>query len=140
MDGVVYRIGEIASLANVTKRTIDYYTKIGLIQAERTESNYRIYAESVLSDLRFIEECKIMHIPLDEIKRKLELKSKTTMQSSEVKNQIDAVTKQIRQLHNELSVLLPLINSLDEQQKLDFAKKLSTEGSSLIKSLVSLTN
>jgi len=81
-----------------------------------------------------------MHFPLDEIKRKLDLKSKTNMQTGEVKSQIDAVTKQIRQLHNELSVLLPLINCLDEQQKMDFSKKLSSEGSSLIKSLVSITS
>lgn len=113
---------------------------MGLIQADRTKSNYRIYPEEVLSDLRFIEECKSMHIPLDEIKRKLDLKSKATMQSSEVKSQIDAVTKQIRQLHNELSVLLPLINCLDEQQKMDISKKLNSEGSSLIKSLVSISS
>ncbi|MFO1442728.1 MerR family transcriptional regulator [Bacillus sp. Bva_UNVM-123] len=133
-------MGEVASIANVSKRTIDYYTKIGLIQADRTESNYRIYSEKALSDLRFIEECKNMHIPLDEIKRKLDLKSKTNMHTGEVKNQIDAVSKQIRQLRNEISVLLPLMNRLDEEQKDDLSKKLNSEGSSLIKSLMSLTS
>lgn len=81
-----------------------------------------------------------MHIPLDEIKRKLDLKSKTNMQTGEVKNQIDAVSKQIRQLRNEISVLLPLMNRLDEEQKDDLSKKLNSEGSSLIKSLMSLTS
>ena len=113
---------------------------MGLIQADRTKSNYRIYPENVLTDLRFIEECKSMHIPLDEIKRKLDFKSNTDMPTCELKEQIDAVTKQMKQLHNEISVLLPLISRMDEQQKDDLSKKLNLEGSSLIKSLVSLTS
>ncbi|MBU8880060.1 MerR family transcriptional regulator [Bacillus sp. FJAT-29790] len=133
-------MGELAAIANVSKRTIDYYTNIGLIQAERTKSNYRIYSEDVLSDLRFIEECKNMHFPLDEIKRKLELKSKLNTQTRDVEKQIDAVTQQIKQLHNEINVLLPLINRLDAEQKGDLSKKLNTEGSTLIQSLVSLTS
>ncbi|MED3551408.1 MerR family transcriptional regulator [Cytobacillus praedii] len=133
-------MGELATIANVSKRTIDYYTNIGLIQAKRTKSNYRIYSEDVLSDLRFIEECKLMHIPLDEIKRKLELKSKTDMHTGDVEKQIDLVTKQIKQLHNEIAVLLPLINHLDKEQISDLSRKLNTEGSTLIKSLVSLTS
>lgn len=124
----------------MSKRTIDYYTNIGLIVAQRTKSNYRMYSEEVLSDLRFIEECKTMHIPLDEIKRKLELRSNTVMHTRDVERQIDAVTQQIKQLHNEIAVLLPLINRLDEEQKDDLSKKLNTEGNTLIKSLVSLTS
>lgn len=99
-----------------------------------------MYSEEVLADLRFIEVCKSMHIPLDEIKRKLELKSNTVMHTKDVERQIDAVTQQIKQLHNEIAVLLPLINCLDEDQKDDLSKKLNTEGTTLIKSLVSLTS
>ncbi|QED47095.1 MerR family transcriptional regulator [Cytobacillus dafuensis] len=133
-------MGELANIANLSKRTIDYYTNIGLIQAHRTKSNYRMYSEEVLIDLRFIEECKNMHIPLDEIKRKLELKSNTIMHTRDVERQIAAVTQQIKQLHNEITVLLPLINCLDEEQIGDLSKKLNTEGTTLIKSLVSLTS
>ncbi|KAB2337101.1 MerR family transcriptional regulator [Cytobacillus depressus] len=133
-------MGELANLANVSKRTIDYYTNIGLIQAERTKSNYRMYSEDVLADLRFIENCKTMHIPLDEIKRKLELRSTTVMHTKDVERQIDTVSQQIKQLHNEIAVLLPLINHLNEDQKIDLSKKLNIEGTTLIKSLVSLTN
>ncbi|MFE8696236.1 MerR family transcriptional regulator [Cytobacillus sp. FJAT-53684] len=133
-------MGELAAIANLSKRTIDYYTNLGLIQAERTKSNYRIYSEEVLSDLRFIEECKNMHCPLDEIKRKLELKSKISMHTGDVEKQIDVVTKQIKQLHNEIAVLLPLINHLDKKQISDLSQKMNTESSTLIKSLVSLTS
>lgn len=140
MDGAVYRIGELATIANLSKRTIDYYTNLGLIKAQRTKSNYRIYSEDVLADLRFIEECKKMHLPLDEIKRKLALKSSAKTDTKIVEKQIDAVTRQIKQLHNEIAVLLPLINNLDEAQKGDLSKKLNTEGSTLIQSLERLTS
>ncbi|QVY63684.1 MerR family transcriptional regulator [Cytobacillus gottheilii] len=133
-------MGELAEIANVSKRTIDYYTSIGLIQATRSKSNYRFYSEEVLVDLRFIEECKKMHIPLEEIKRKLEMRTNREIRTVEVEMQIDAVTLQMKQLQNEISVLMPLIKNLDEKNKNGFSKKLSLEGSALLQSLVSLTS
>ncbi|MBU8732655.1 MULTISPECIES: MerR family transcriptional regulator [Cytobacillus] len=133
-------MGELANIANVSKRTIDYYTSIGLIKAKRSKSNYRIYSEEVLSDLRFIEECKLLHLPLEEIKRKLEMKTKREIQTGEVEKHINAVTLQIKQLHQEIAVLMPLINTLDDEQKHGFSKKLTTESTALLRSLSDLTS
>ncbi|WP_081485669.1 MerR family transcriptional regulator [Bacillus methanolicus] len=41
----MFRIGEPAVVANVTKRTIDYYTNSGLIKTECTGSNYCYYSQ-----------------------------------------------------------------------------------------------
>ncbi|WP_113883488.1 MULTISPECIES: MerR family transcriptional regulator [Cytobacillus] len=133
-------MGELANIANVSKRTIDYYTSIGLIKAKRSKSNYRIYSEEVLSDLRFIEECKLLHLPLEEIKRKLEMKTKREIQTGEVEKHINAVTLQIKQLHQEIAVLMPLINTLDDEQKDGFSKKLTIESTALLRSLSDLTS
>lgn len=57
-NGALYRIGELASIANVSKRTIDYYTRLGLLKPQRTGANYRIYDENAVNELQFIEECK----------------------------------------------------------------------------------
>lgn len=81
-----------------------------------------------------------MHIPLDEIKRKLEMRTNREIRTVEVEMQIDAVTLQMKQLQNEISVLMPLIKNLDEKNKNGFSKKLSLEGSALLQSLVSLTS
>ncbi|MBP2241037.1 putative transcriptional regulator [Cytobacillus eiseniae] len=81
-----------------------------------------------------------MHLPLDEIKRKLELKSKTNMNTGEVEKQVDVVTMHMKQLHNEISVLLPLIHHLDQKQMSDLSKKLNYESSTLIQSLASLNS
>ncbi|AIE59217.1 MerR family transcriptional regulator [Bacillus methanolicus MGA3] len=127
-------------MSGVSKRTIDYYTSLGLLKADRSKSNYRIYSEEALIDLKFIEECKSMHFPLEEIKRKLEIKKSKQIRESEVEKHVSNVTNQMRQLHNELAVILPLIKNLDGPQKEDLANKLSREGSALMQSLLILTS
>ncbi|WP_081485587.1 MerR family transcriptional regulator [Bacillus methanolicus] len=133
-------MGELANLSGVSKRTIDYYTSLGLLKADRSKSNYRIYSEEALHDLKFIEECKTMHFPLEEIKRKLEIKKSKQIRESEVEKHVSNVTNQMKQLHNELAVILPLIEKLDGPQKEDLANQLSREGSALMQSLLVLTS
>jgi DNA-binding transcriptional MerR regulator len=124
----------------VSKRTIDYYTSIGLLEAERSKANYRIYSEESLIDLKFIESCKGLHYPLDEIKRKLEMKKARNIRDSEVEQHISVVTQQMKQLDTDLSVLISLIETLDEQQKEKLANKLTLQGTALMKSLLNLTS
>jgi DNA-binding transcriptional MerR regulator len=93
-----------------------------------------------LSDLKFIEECKKNHLPLEEIKRKLGMKKSKELESSEVKKHISDVTKQMHQLHSELDAILPLMEQLDEHDKLALSKRLTAESSALMKSLLSLTS
>ncbi|NHM31801.1 MerR family transcriptional regulator [Bacillus sp. C11] len=132
-------MGELACIASVSKRTIDYYTSIGLLNAERSKSNYRVYSEEALADLKFIEDCKVLHYPLDEIKRKLDIKRAKKIRESEVEKHISAVSQQMKQLHEDLSVLLPLIEKMDQQLKEDFEKTINLQGTALIKSLLNLT-
>lgn len=59
IDGAeTYRISELAALAGVTKRTVDYYTNLGLLTPARSCSNYRYYDENALKRLIFIVDCK----------------------------------------------------------------------------------
>jgi MerR family transcriptional regulator, copper efflux regulator len=127
-------------LSGVSKRTIDYYTSLGLLKAERSKSNYRIYSEEALDDLKFIEECKSMHLPLEEIKRKLDIKKSKQIRESEVEKHVSDVTNQMKQLQNELAAILPIIEKLDGPQKEDLANQLSREGSALMQSLLVLTS
>nr|WP_084786865.1 MerR family transcriptional regulator [Bacillus tuaregi] len=130
-------MGELANAANVSKRTIDYYTSLGLLQAQRSNSNYRIYPEEALHDLKLIEEYKKMHLPLHEIKRKLELNKQTDFQHRDVEEQLETVTNQIKQLKHDLSVLLPIISKYKQDP---MSKKLNEEGSALIESLARITS
>ena len=51
----MYRIGELAKLANVTPDTIRYYEKQQMIDREvRTEGGFRLYTDNDSQRLRFI--------------------------------------------------------------------------------------
>jgi len=124
-------------LANVSKRTIDYYTVLGLLHAQRSKGNYRIYPENALDDLKTIEEYKKAHLPLHEIKGKLELKNHTKLKNREVEKQLETVSIQIKQLTHDLTVLLPIIHQYKQDP---MSKKLNEEGTALIESLVRITS
>ncbi|WP_257984414.1 MerR family transcriptional regulator [Neobacillus cucumis] len=132
-------MGELAEIAHMSKRTIDYYTSIGLLVAERSKANYRIYSDEALDDLKFIEECKNLHFPLDEIKRKLEMRKAKNLRDSEVEKHVSAVTQQMKQLHNDLFDLIPILEKLDEEQKEMLTLNLSLLRTALMKSLLSVT-
>ncbi|MDR4945818.1 MerR family transcriptional regulator [Neobacillus cucumis] len=132
-------MGEIAEMAHVSKRTIDYYTSIGLLNADRSKSNYRIYSDEALVDLKFIEECKSLHFPLDEIKRKLEMRKAKHLRESEVEKHVSAVTQQMKQLHSDLFDLIPILETLDEEQKQKLTSNLSLLRTTLMQSLLSVT-
>ncbi|WP_110112191.1 MerR family transcriptional regulator [Bacillus sp. CGMCC 1.16541] len=131
----MYKIGELAALANVSKRTIDYYTNLGLLEAKRSPSNYRYYTEEALSELTFIESCKSLHIPLEEIKRKLECKRNKEVEKEVVMNQATLLTTQLEQVNKELSSIMPIIHKLDDEEKQQVTKQLSLQSDTLLQSL-----
>ncbi|MDO8674317.1 MAG: MerR family transcriptional regulator [Dehalococcoidia bacterium] len=76
MNDRCYRIGELAKLVGVSQRTIDYYTRLGLIcPMQRTGGNYRIYDESTARRLRSIKARQAQRISLAEIAVELEIGS-----------------------------------------------------------------
>ncbi|WP_409305892.1 MerR family transcriptional regulator [Peribacillus sp. SCS-155] len=122
-------MGELAAQANVTKRTIDYYTNMGLLKAERSASNYRYYTQDSVEKLRFIEQCKQSHLSLEEIKEKLIDHRKADAQE---------VTIKIQDLEQQLSDVLTLLKE-NKITKDDLRTKyLSPEGLSLLHSLLLL--
>lgn len=133
----MYKIGELASAANVSKRTIDYYTTLGLLQAKRSPSNYRYYSEEALEDLKFIENCKKLHMPLDEIRKKIEL-VKSRHVEEEMLDQAKVIAKHLEHLNQELSGFMPVVEKLDDDQKRLLSTQLSNQSMSLIQSLLVL--
>lgn len=104
-------------MAHVSKRTIDYYTNLGILKAERSQSNYRYYDETAFETLQFIEKCKEMHMPLCEIKEKIEEKKKLLGINEHVSKQVNEVTDHIHRLEAELTELKPLLDGLTDSQR-----------------------
>ncbi|MFD0203358.1 MULTISPECIES: MerR family transcriptional regulator [Saccharothrix] len=68
MTEVLLRIGELAARAQVSPRTVDYYTSLGLLTpAKRTASNYRLYAPADVDRIHLVQRLEVQGVPLEEI-------------------------------------------------------------------------
>lgn len=68
MADTLLRIGELASQAGVSTRTIDYYTNLGLlVPAERSPGNFRLYDTSAIEQVYTIRQLEAHGVSLDEI-------------------------------------------------------------------------
>ncbi|WNV82658.1 MerR family transcriptional regulator [Umezawaea sp. Da 62-37] len=68
MSGTLVRIGELAAMAGVSIRTVDYYTGLGLLTpASRTASNYRLYARADADRIAVIRSLETQGVSLDDI-------------------------------------------------------------------------
>ncbi|MDQ0232646.1 MerR family transcriptional regulator [Metabacillus malikii] len=117
----------------MTKRTIDYYTNLGLLKAERSASNYRYYDSSAVEQLNKIEQLKAEGMSLDEIKRNMIDDHAEEIDVLELRLKIAGLEKEVSE------VLSQLDNGNLENQ--EFVKKnISKESLSLIQSLLLLLN
>lgn len=71
----MYRIGEIAKLADVTPDTIRYYEKQQMMDHEgRTEGGFRLYTDHDLKRLRFIRHARQLGFTLESIRELLSIR------------------------------------------------------------------
>ncbi|HDR2455952.1 TPA: Zn(2+)-responsive transcriptional regulator [Enterobacter ludwigii] len=100
----MYRIGELARLANVTPDTIRYYEKQQMIDHEvRTEGGFRLYTDHDLQRLRFIRYARQLGFALDSIRELLSIRidpEHHTCQESKsiVQARLDEVEARIQEL------------------------------------------
>lgn len=69
----MYRVGQLARTAGVNARTIDFYTRIGLLTvAELSPAGYRLYSHEALQRLQWIRDRQTEGHSLAEIRAALE--------------------------------------------------------------------
>lgn len=127
------KIGELARISNVTKRTIDHYTNVGLLNVERSASNYRYYDHSAIQRLKFIEQCKKDGMSLSEIKDFLIDKEAEEIDVLELRLKIKGLEK-------EVSEVLAHLDKGDLKSQEHLKKNVSHESLSLIQALLLLLN
>ncbi|MCF8890438.1 MerR family transcriptional regulator [Priestia megaterium] len=125
-------------MAHVTKRTIDHYTNIGLLKAERSASNYRYYTEEALKRIRVIEEYKKKGLSLMDIKLLLQEDSLSSFQRDHLLDKTDRVLQQLKELNMNLEHVVPLVEKLNEQDKKLLKSRFPPESVSLMHSLLML--
>lgn len=71
----MYRIGELAKLADVTPDTIRYYEKQQMMDHNvRTEGGFRLYTDNDLQRLRFIRYARQLGFTLESIRELLSIR------------------------------------------------------------------
>jgi DNA-binding transcriptional MerR regulator len=69
----IYMISDLASATGLSRHTLNFYLKIGLIEESgRTESNYRFFEQAVVDRLNRIIELRSKGHSLQQIKTLLE--------------------------------------------------------------------
>lgn len=125
------RIGELAQLANVTKRTVDYYTNLGLLKPERSASNYRYYKYGELERLRKIVTYKKKQHSLDHIRMMLNQEGESKINPSE-----EQLNEKLNDLNEELQMVIRFLES--EKKKKPLKNQVSHESVTLMQSLLLL--
>lgn len=67
------KTSEVSKLVGVSRRTLQYYDDVGLVQVERSEKNHRLYDETSVRQIWKIMLYKEMGYRLDEIGKIMQL-------------------------------------------------------------------
>ena len=139
-EAIYYRIGELASLAQISPRTIDYYTSIGLIEpVKRSEGNYRLYSNETLIKLERIEQLKKNKLSLEEIKAVLSNWHLITEEET-VSQRLADIQLQLTKLEREVKELEPVIQQLKPRQARRLYTRLMPQTAACIEALMILMN
>jgi len=111
MDGMTR--GEVAEKADVNPETLRYYERKELIpKPPRSDGGFRLYDESYVDQLRFIQRAKELGFTLAEIKSLLDLRvgeeatcRDVKAQAEEKLDEVEAKIQDLRRIREALSTL-----------------------------------
>ncbi|PQQ25195.1 Zn(2+)-responsive transcriptional regulator [Photorhabdus hindustanensis] len=107
----MYRIGQLAKLANVTPDTVRFYEKQGMMEHQnRTEGGYRLYTEQDLQRLRFIRYAKQLGFTLEAITELLSIRVDPAHHTCEQSKQI--VDSRLMEVEEKLLEMRKMRDSL----------------------------
>lgn len=132
----LYRVGELAKLTGCSQRTIDYYTKLGLIHpVKRTDNNYRYYNDETIARLKRIETMKQEKYSLEEIRTSLNRMDRVSGEDA-VADKLTDLTLHMTQLTKEVKEIAPLIEQLKPSQARNLFKLLTPPGVACLEALL----
>ena len=113
LDDVVeqtYRIGEVAAQTALSRDTLRYYERRGLLEhPTRTNGGFRVYGKETLERLRFIKRAQAVGFNLEEIRQLVTFDGHGLEQCSRVRN---LVATKLVELDERLSELRAFRRSL----------------------------
>ncbi len=134
----LYRIGELAKLTDISTRTIDFYTSLGLIEpVKRTQSNYRLYNDETVERLKRIEHMKKAKYTLEEIKTYMK-QWQSSHAEEQVADKLSELQIHMRQLEQEVKQLQPMIEHLKTRKTKPMLNSLTAQSAACIEALLLL--
>lgn len=110
MTSRIYKISELASVFGLSRSTLLYYDKIGLLNPSlRSEAGYRLYSQSDFEKLELITDYKSAGLTINDIKSILRMESDPDVEI--IKKRMLKIGKEIRGLHNKQRVLAGMLKA-----------------------------
>ncbi len=103
-------IGQAAKSSAVSAKMIRHYESIGLLpKAQRTESGYRLYDETDVHTLRFIQRARSLGFPLETIRTLLALWRNRRRSSAQVK---ELSLRHVADLERKIAEMQAMVRTL----------------------------
>lgn len=107
------RIGELARTSGVEVETIRYYEKAGLLPPPSRQANgYRDYGERHVERLAFIRHCRVLDMPLVDVKRLLDFEAHPEADCGDINRLIDEQLDRVRERLNNMRALERQLSTL----------------------------
>jgi MerR family Zn(II)-responsive transcriptional regulator of zntA len=134
MAAKMYKIGELARLAEVTPDTIRYYEKQGMMSlGERSDAGYRLYGDHDLQRLRFIRYAKTIGFTLETISELLSIRIDPEHHTCQESKEI--VDSRLAEVEHKLSELIRMRDSLQRLSAACCGGAHSSQSCSIIEAL-----
>jgi MerR family transcriptional regulator, copper efflux regulator len=105
-------IGQLAKASGINAKMIRYYESIALIpEAQRSEGNYRLYQESDIHRLRFIQRARKLGFGIDQIRMLMALWQDQQRSSAEVKA---LALTHVGELKARITEMQSMVNALED--------------------------
>lgn len=110
------RIGDLASRAGLTVKTLRFYETIGVLsEAARTPAGYRDYDDSALARLRFVKAAQAAGLTLAEIRQVIAVRDSDGPPCQHVTGLLDAHATDLDRRITELTTLRKDITALRDR-------------------------
>jgi DNA-binding transcriptional MerR regulator/ubiquinone/menaquinone biosynthesis C-methylase UbiE len=101
----MYRISELAELVGLSRSTLLYYGKLGLIEAQRTSNGYRSYSERDVQRVKLLQQLQAGGLTLKECQACLDAK----VDRSLLQNRLEQLDEEIAQKQRSRDLLSALL-------------------------------
>ena len=106
-----YRVGELAKVCGVNRRTIDFYTNQGLLKPEeRTDGGFRLYGAEALQRVRSIKALQASGLSLQQVRERLALPNaerEVLVHAEGLRAELSRMESEVMKLGAEVACLPP---------------------------------